>query len=955
MNVSNLSALSFPMPESYSQLCGHCSIINDTLLLFSGYNIYDLWTSNFSGNFNLQNPFLEYGYKIHLSNREPTYELAPFDSTRFIGSAMMYSAKNHTITHGGSYQTVHETEQGKLQIKISNYLILTAWNSLGGINSYSMLPIKQENQQLNDQLNKTSDINQNIDTTSRIFHGSALDAERKLIWIFGGINIAKKSTTLLNDLIYITMPHATSHQIHCEPPINTSGFFNNLVYKDNFLYTVTEDYIWAMDLHSFSINGENSFLKWEKYAEIPKEMRRSLNGASVFICSSPLKNEHLMIVGGTIQDLYLNIALSYKINESKDKNIKLQPLRIISYCFTTKLFNEFNFNSSIHNVSYHAYTVDSNFLYISGGINNSIDELSFVINKDIYLIRWSDLFVKEIKSIPLNPLTNYDTLLNVENETVNAVLSKIDETFISNGYKILYQNYKRHCAHPFPISDYITCGKYSCYLPILKSRMKTWYPEYATLPQHYINDLFMYLLTDCIDPTLDRPLEFKQFLTFICLLRENKLYRLIWMEISLQINKMTLPQFIELCTEQTYISTLVDDRSLVILKILLIRILNNTPYSHISGALIGKLMRVNNFSKYLTEKLNEREIPLNFNEPMPLPASTFISETCFIIGHFRCYKCNDGKLFFDNSELPLEDYSNFRYQIVYAVYTHNVEHCISTEIDFHEVFTLINQFKNLTAQLVSRIFASSKTTLMKSLEQFSDLTSNYIAHMMQMPIVEFIVRTLGENLTCIIKNTQGQWFGISKICARQQNFPGVIFSTLSFQMMLYLAILIYNSFDIERLKGVIFDSDIALILLDFIAMNKKLINIENTNFPNFIIQNMFTNVDGTLNYDAFAEHFTLCFKSGLHERIINLDPYDEWATYLLHNYSDKLKDEEKKWIQNKIDETENIIQLSQKSDEADHSSNTDNQASHDPTNNKKDNSTEDYSDVQIISNKSSSE
>ena len=890
MKISNISARCTPLPEGLTQLCGHSIAINDDLLVFSGYNSYSLWTPNFSGeDFNEKQPKQAIGYKISFNNSDINSEQIIFDFSRFIGSSISLQNNNLVMyTYGGIYQKLIQFNKSyKLVSKISNDLFVHSWNSAGQISKqYKVNPdiITNDEEIIRKGYGILAVEAQN--PAARMFHGSAWDKERKFLWIFGGCTKINTTFVKLNDLWYFNTKTNKWRQAECDPP-ESNCMFQNLMYKNDYLFTVTEDQIWTMKLEDLND------LHWESLQTIPEEIRIPINGSQVFIIRSPLLEYHIMLIGGTEKDYFDKISSSERIREENEKQNFSSNLKMWSYSLTSSSFKSYAFKSNIPHIAYHSIALGKDFLYCVGGLCISNNESNSVIfNRNIFSIKLVDLFLNEVKMFNF-PFHSKTCFINVNNVTVTKILSNLETVNKSTNFLKQIQNYKNECDHPFPPDEYIRIGKLACSKSLAFSRLKKWTTDFVFLPEVYINDLFVYCHTDFIQTNQDRPFIFKDFLYFMKLLRDLKIYHLMWLEFSVEINKMTFRQFVDLISLQNYGPALGDDPNFLIGKAILIQLLNEIPDSYFSLPIITNLMKLHDFSFYLTSRKKNITIKAPFTEPLRLPKSTYLSDTCMTKGKRQIHKCKDGFIIMNSNELKIQDFTNFRYEIVLAVFTHNYKRYLSDKTDFNEMIEIINSSEELSYTVVNSVLGENRELLLQSFESFPDLTLQYI-ETKQINLVRFIIETLSLSPVAYFENGQGEKFGLSKICPITK-LPQKIKVELNKKKMPYLALLFYTNFNFNKFELIANKNQIMLIVLDLISNNQNLFpQLLMYHISKYIISYM-QNPDRTLKVDIFTKYFNHFYKAGLHKKLISFAADDSWARILTQN-SDSLTKDQLEWI-----------------------------------------------------------
>ena len=887
MSFGGLTASFINGPDELTQLEGNSFAINGKLLILGGYRLNDLWTPNYTGtNFFETEPMKTFAYMVSMHDKKHDSMTVDIDFSRLIGASLASSSnKNCTLTYGGLCQKVI-ADQRKLSPKVSDNLIIHNWSSNGELVEF-----------IKDKPVLVGSVEEAIirgvefvdieeqSPPPRIFHASVWDDKRKYLWVFGGGILIGGNVEKHDDLWFWNSNKHTWRQAKVDPP-KSNYIFSNLIYRDDVLYTVSENAILMLDISNI---GD---LHWKR-VPIPDELRHPMNGAKVILKKSPLLNDHLIIIGGTDLNLYDDISNFKRINEAKDFGA-VPSLWILSYSLDSGKFFRYDFASNVPYISYHSVAYDQDFLYLIGGLSTKDEMVKF--NTKIISIRWWDMFSKECSLLKF-PFAAPDYHYEISNLSVNSILDSIREVTETLFFKKRLDEYKS-IKIPFPLNNYVVVDNMACEKKVIQSRIKGWSHEFTTLPKHYINDIFVYAYTDWIEYDCSRPLDFDEFVRFMELLREFGVYRLMWFEFAMQVNKMSFTQLVRFLTRQGNSSSIADDPNFALGQVVLNQVINEVPESCCTIAIMSNLMKLHNFSDLYKAKKEHNAFETKLNEPLELPVSTYYADLCFSGKETKPIRCKDCVFYMNPYEIEIVDFSDVEFQLIHALYTHNVSK-IKKFDDLTKVLNLLDKATNVNDELVNNVLGNAKMAI---LMLFMQCPENQAATILSHtpPVTRFIIETIGMQRQSIIQNEDGDCLGISHLCLLK-DLPRKIYVSCSKEMMFNVAILLYSGFSISVSERFMTRKEEAEAALNIFANNDSFKEKINKSVVRFILQNLIFE-NRVFNVDGFCRFFSLLYKLGFLEKIVSMAPNDDWINQVITKYSDNLPFDQLSWLMTKLRE-----------------------------------------------------
>ena len=906
MSTENLKADVIPMPEGSSQLGGNAILINGRLTILGGYRDNDIWTPNYSNDFDINSPNLTYSYRIDMTRNKVKSSTVDIDYTRYIGGTVeMLGDSLSTLSFGGSCQR-NEPDKKCLKLSVSNDLILHKWD-----HECNLVSVEKINPQIigteEESVKKGTAFIPIEDQCPqpRAFHGCAWDSGREYLWVIGGGNFADSALSFRDDIWYWEKKTKRWNRVAAENgPEMYLG--QSLVYHNNILYMLSGRDV-SCFIYFLDVTNVDS-LKWERI-RIPDDYIVPINGAKMILCQSLLLDDYLLIIGGTKEELYSPIMSSQRLRNTNCLNPP--SLKMIGYNLSRNKFHKYRFTSNIPHVSFASIAKDRDSLYIIGGISTKNSETSF--NRNIFKIRFSDIFSKETAQM-FNIQRPTPKNFKLENMTLKRIEMSLNEAVKSEEFaarKSIYEAVKEKMRN---IKDYIIIGDNYAEVEVIKLRFHGWSDEFAQLPAYYVNDVFTYAYTDWIEP-YNRPLDFPSLLKLFTLLRKLGAYRLMWMLLALQINQLSFMQIIQIntLTSSTALA-LCDEPNFAIGRLFIQQTLALCPDKFFEGPVIRLMMQVNDFKPLLKELRASGSITFDYYNILELPRSSFKADMAFY-NSTNFIKCKDGYIACDTEEIGDVDFSLYRFAIIHSVITHKTGSFIKNIKDIKEMFKLLNNSPHLSLQLAEDVFNDNIDQLAHTLIKNKNETVNFI-NKFNKPLVIFIINVLGTVPRTKIESTYGGSIGISSISDNTFQ-EAAICCEIQPENLIWVAFLFYTNFNFKRLEEFINPRDISISLLRVLSSSQIFLNQTDYDVcKKYVSKMLILDPDGSFNENVFAEYFCELFNIGLHEELIERAPDDKWQEIIAAKYVDKLSCQQLKWLTQKASESDKPIEHTEAAEES---------------------------------------
>lgn len=797
------------------------------------------------------------------------------DYTNLVGSTTVTASYKQTSITFGGWCVNQPSPNGEFINYLSDALILHQWNKDGTFDRKNRIPspIKDEEDKFKVQW-----------PSPRIFHGSCWDPIHDKLWIFGGDTIAS------NDNKYKTLQDIwiwdnKTNEWTSIPNLMQDFYARSVTYLNGHIY-ILAGHIIATKIYDIDITKLDDIV-WSSIP-IPDIYQVPIHGSKLFVCKSLLLNDYIFISPGIETDMFP--AILQQRNIATHTYVQGTPLCLTAYCLNTKSFSTYKFVKSIPQTTYHTIFQDNLFIYFLGGIvfndqNSSYFKKIIRIKKSHLFSHESTEFIKNFREISTKTIPEIE-FLPVLHEIIKENISKAPFT---DNFNVFMRQQK------YPILDfkkYIFISNLLAEKQIITARFGSWTDSFAKLPTCFIRDLFVYAYTDWIE-IRERKYDFESFLLFIQYLRENKAYRLIWLEIIENYPQFTFEQVIELSCMRRGDVILADDKELSIVKCILFEVLNtNLPKIATLGNLLS-LSSLHDYAMIINAVKTDTPIVYKFDD-LKIPEGTIIHDLA-LIRNIRAVECFDGMICVNTESLPDINFKKYKANLVRAVLSHKTKGQFSKIDGIYQAFEMINSSKNAELNLIKHIFhedrAKIKKELLKNSKKLFQTLFEY-----KPCLIQYILNLIGrpDVLTTISGNNCS--LKISKIC------PVMVTSkelkcNVNQEDIYGLALLFYSNLDFDSVNKIYQKKSLSDALLSLITNNFDAFSEENLNkIKEFVIKESISDEEGKISSELFAKNFVTCFNANIHQECAKKCPDDKWITILSQNYANQLDKRMLTWI-----------------------------------------------------------